>query len=155
MNAPDSFRNLDLWCEFHRENIHKTEDYIALRIKVNELLQNGHLREFLSEKGKGHLSKEISGNPTKATLVSPPRQDRVVNVISSGSEVSGVSHRTAKRSTRNTKQGLESTQPKRMLLGTDEISFTAKEQERILAPHHEVHQVSLLHLEVYIIYVHQ
>ena len=39
MRAPDSFRNLDLWCEFHRDHGHKTEDCIALKIKVNELLQ--------------------------------------------------------------------------------------------------------------------
>ncbi|KAL0742224.1 hypothetical protein Bca4012_083737 [Brassica carinata] len=143
MKAPDSFRNPDLWCEFHHDHGHRTEDCIVLQIKVNELLQKGHLREFLSKKAKGHLSKEISEKPTKATPASPPRHDRVIHVISGGSEVSGVSHAAAKRSTRNAKQGLESTQSMRLLLGTDEISFTAKEKERILVPHHDAVVISL------------
>lgn len=57
MKDPDSFWNPDFWCEFHRDHGHETEDCIALRIEVNELLQKRHLREFLSEKAKGHLSK--------------------------------------------------------------------------------------------------
>ncbi|XP_048611576.1 uncharacterized protein LOC125585903 [Brassica napus] len=143
MKAPDSFRNPELWCDFHRDHGQKTEDCIALRIEVNELLQKGHLQEFLSEKAKAHLSKEIAGKPKAAAPTSPPRQDRVIHVISGGSEVSGVSHAAAKKSTRNAKHGLETTQPKRLLLGTDKISFTAKEQEKILAPHHDALVISL------------
>ncbi|KAF3498441.1 hypothetical protein DY000_02052840 [Brassica cretica] len=33
MKAPDSFQNPGLWCEFHRDHCHKTEDCIALKIK--------------------------------------------------------------------------------------------------------------------------
>ena len=54
-----------------------------------------------------------------------------------------MSHAVAKKSTHNPKNGLETTQPKRLLLGTDEISFTAKEQEKILAPHHDAIVISL------------
>ena len=67
----------------------------------------------------------------------------MIHVISGGSEVSGVNHTAAKKSTRNTKHGLETIQPKRLLLGTDEISFIAKEQEKILAPHHDALVISL------------
>ena len=67
----------------------------------------------------------------------------MIHVISGGSGVSGVSHAAAKKITRNAKHGLETTRPKRLLLGTDEISFTAKEQERILAPHHDALVISL------------
>ncbi|KAF3578488.1 hypothetical protein DY000_02031456 [Brassica cretica] len=143
MKAPDSFRNPELWCRFHHDHGHKTEDCIPLKIEVNELLQKGHLREFLSEKAKAHLSKETTGKSKGAAPASPPRQDRVIHVISGGSEVSGVSHAAAKKSIRNTKNGLEMTQPKHLLLGTDEISFSAKEQEKILAPHHDALVISL------------
>ncbi|XP_013654241.2 uncharacterized protein LOC106359022 [Brassica napus] len=143
IKAPDSFRNPGLWCDFHRDHGHKTEDCVALKIEVNELLQKGHLREFLSEKAKAHLSKDASGKSKGDAPSSPPRQDRVIHVISGGYEVSGVSHAAAKKSTRNAKHGLETAQPKRLLLGTDEISFTAKEQEKMLAPHHDALVVSL------------
>ncbi|KAF3557224.1 hypothetical protein F2Q69_00013519 [Brassica cretica] len=44
MIAPNSFRNPELWYDFHHDHGHKTEDCIALKIEVNELLQEGHLR---------------------------------------------------------------------------------------------------------------
>ncbi|KAF3546064.1 hypothetical protein DY000_02006921 [Brassica cretica] len=58
MKAPNSFRNPGLWCDFHRNHNHKTEDCIALRIEVNEQLKKGHLRDLLFEKPKSHLYKE-------------------------------------------------------------------------------------------------
>ncbi|KAF3552957.1 hypothetical protein F2Q69_00013530 [Brassica cretica] len=56
----------------------KTEDCITLKIEVNELLQKGHLREFLSEKDKAHLSKETAEKSKGVAPASPPRQDRVI-----------------------------------------------------------------------------
>ncbi|XP_048626829.1 uncharacterized protein LOC125594815 [Brassica napus] len=143
MKAPDSFRNPGLCCDFHRDHGHKTEDCVALRIKVNELLQKGHLLEFLSEKAKNHLNKKVPAKSAGAIPDSPSRQDQVIHVITGGSEISGVSHAAAKKSTRNAKHGMETTKPKRLLLGTDEISFTGKEQEMILAPHHDALVISL------------
>ncbi|KAF2533008.1 hypothetical protein F2Q70_00030033 [Brassica cretica] len=35
MKAPDSLRNPGLWCDFHRDHGHKTEDCVALKIEVN------------------------------------------------------------------------------------------------------------------------
>ncbi|XP_013608033.1 PREDICTED: uncharacterized protein LOC106314750 [Brassica oleracea var. oleracea] len=143
MRAPDSFRNPDLWCEFHRDHGHKTEDCVALKIEVNKLLQKGYLREFLSEKAKNLLSKETPRKSAETKPASPPRQDRLIHVISGGSEISGISHAAAKKSTRNAKLGLETSKSNRLLLGSDEISFTAKEQEKVLAPHHDALVVSL------------
>ncbi|XP_013654425.2 uncharacterized protein LOC106359243 [Brassica napus] len=143
MKAPDSFRNPGLWCDFHCDHGHKTEDCVALRIEVNELLQKRQLWEFLSEKAKNHLNKEVPVKSAGAIPASPPRQDRVIHVISGSSEISGVSHAAAKKSTRNAKHSLETTKPKRLLLGTDKISFMAKEQEKILAPHHDALVISL------------
>ncbi|KAF2604484.1 hypothetical protein F2Q70_00025207 [Brassica cretica] len=142
MKAHDSFRNPGFWCDFHRNHGHKTEDCVALKIEVNELLRKGHLREFLSEKAKSDLS-ETTGKPTEAAPVSPPPQDRVIHVISGGSEISSISHAAAKKSTWNAKHDLEAAKPKRLLLGTDEITFTAKEQEKVLTPHHDALVISL------------
>ncbi|KAF3509748.1 hypothetical protein F2Q69_00005794 [Brassica cretica] len=143
MKAPDSFRNPCFWCDFHRDHGHKTEDCVALKIEVNELRKKGHLREFLSGKAKNHLSKETTGTPTEAAPVLPPRQDRVIHVISGGSEISGISHAAAKKITWNAKHGLEAAKLKRLLVGTNEISFTAKEQEKVLTPHHDAMVISL------------
>ncbi|KAF3585891.1 hypothetical protein F2Q69_00030630 [Brassica cretica] len=114
----------------------------TVRISV-PTLQKGYLREFLSEKAKNLLSKETPRKSDETKPASPPRQDQVIHVISGGSEISGISHAAAKKSTRNAKLGLETSKSKRLLLGTDEISFTAKEQEKVLAPHHDALVVSL------------
>ncbi|KAF2571502.1 hypothetical protein F2Q70_00002826 [Brassica cretica] len=143
MKAPDFFRNPGFWCDFPRDHDHKTEDCIALEIEVNELLRKGHLREFFSDKAKSHLSKETTCKPTEAAPVSPQRQDRVIHVILGGLEISGISHAAAKKSTWNAKHGLEAAKPKCLLLGIDEISFTAKEQDKVLTPHHDALVISL------------
>ncbi|XP_013608211.1 PREDICTED: uncharacterized protein LOC106314965 [Brassica oleracea var. oleracea] len=120
-----------------------TEDCVALKIEVNELLQKGYIREFLSEKAKNLLSKETPMKSAETKPASPPRQDRVIHVISGGLEISGISHAAAKKSTRNAKLGLETSKSKRLLLGSDEIGLMAKEQEKVLAPHHDALVVSL------------
>uniref|UniRef100_A0A0D2ZPY2 Retrotransposon gag domain-containing protein n=1 Tax=Brassica oleracea var. oleracea TaxID=109376 RepID=A0A0D2ZPY2_BRAOL len=84
-------------------------------------------------------SMEIQRSCTSLTTL----QDRVIHVISGGSEVGGLSHAAAKKSTRNAKHRMEMVQPKHLLLGTEEISFTAKEQEKILAPHNDALVISL------------
>ncbi|XP_048619858.1 uncharacterized protein LOC106392526 [Brassica napus] len=143
MKAPDSFQNPGFWCDFHRDQGQKPEDCVALKIEVNELLRKGHLREFHPDKSKSHLSKETTGKPTEGAPVSPPRQDRVIHVISGGLEISGISHPAAKKSNWNAKHGLEAAKQKSLLLGTDEISFTAKELEKVLTPHHDALFISL------------
>ncbi|KAF3587707.1 hypothetical protein F2Q69_00029502 [Brassica cretica] len=71
-------------------------------------------------------------------------EDRVIDVISGGSEISGITHTAAKKSTWNAKHGLEAAKPKRLPGGTDKISFTAKEQEKFLTRHHDTQVISLI-----------
>ncbi|KAF3543913.1 hypothetical protein DY000_02007211 [Brassica cretica] len=52
-------------------------------------------KEFLSEKAQGHLSKGTTGKPTEAAPASPPQQDRVIHVISGGSEICGSQAKTS------------------------------------------------------------
>ena len=52
MNALPEHRDAKLRCEFHGDHGHRTEDCIALKFEVTELLKQGHLQEFLTKKGK-------------------------------------------------------------------------------------------------------
>ncbi|XP_056843232.1 uncharacterized protein LOC130495754 [Raphanus sativus] len=117
MKAAEANRYPKRWCEFHSDHGHTTEDCIALKMEVVEFLKKGYLREFLSDKAKNLLNKEGSSLPTEAAPALPPQQDRVIHVISGGSEVSGISSATAKRRTRNARKGQEAEGPKRLLLG--------------------------------------
>ena len=40
------------YCEFYKDHSHHTIDCKALRAEVTELLKKGHLREFLTKKGR-------------------------------------------------------------------------------------------------------
>ncbi|XP_056848895.1 uncharacterized protein LOC130499026 [Raphanus sativus] len=124
MKAAEANRNPKRWCEFHSDHGHTTEDCIALKMEVAELLKN-------------FLNKESPSLPIEAAPALPPQQDRVIHVITGGSEVSGISSAAAKKSTRNARNGREAEGPKRLPLGTDEISFTARDQEKVLVPHHD------------------
>lgn len=66
----------------------------------------------------------------------------VTNVVYGGSQVSIITHADSKKSTQNARNGQKTGNTKRMLLGTGEISFTAKEQENILALHHDTLVIS-------------
>ncbi|KAG7547449.1 Aspartic peptidase domain superfamily [Arabidopsis suecica] len=104
MKAPDDKRDTSKWCEFHNDHGHRTEDCITLRMEVNELLKKGHLREYLSDRTRNRMDSQNDQQAvTKTAPISPPKHDRVINVISGGSEVSGITHSAAKRNTRAVK----------------------------------------------------
>ncbi len=98
MKAPPGARDTKKWCEFHTDHGHRTDECHALRLEVAELLKQGHLKDFLTERGKATRNK--TPNDTKDNQPIPPRHNKVINVISDGLEVSGVSYAAAKRSSR-------------------------------------------------------
>ncbi|XP_070053806.1 uncharacterized protein LOC107781419 [Nicotiana tabacum] len=82
MRSDSSTKKSDALCEFHQERGHKTEDCHALRLEVANLLQQGHLKELLSDKGRNTLARgrERLGPPK---LHSPAR---TINMIIAGSD---------------------------------------------------------------------
>ncbi|KAF2614699.1 hypothetical protein F2Q70_00011747 [Brassica cretica] len=66
-----------------------------LRYREDETWMTPLIQEFLSEKAQGHLSKGTTGKPTEAAPASPPQQDRVIHVISGGSEICGSQAKTS------------------------------------------------------------
>ncbi|KAL5752018.1 hypothetical protein ACOSQ2_022525 [Xanthoceras sorbifolium] len=52
LKSPPDQRDSSKWCEFHGDHGHKTEDCIGLRFEVIELLKRGHVKEYLTDKGK-------------------------------------------------------------------------------------------------------
>ena len=95
LRTPAEQRNSNKWCEFHGDHGHTVTECIALRLEVAELLKRGHLTEFLSDKGKKTLANRQGADPPE-----PPQTNKVINVISGGSEISGISYSAAKRQDR-------------------------------------------------------
>ncbi|PHT38249.1 putative leucine-rich repeat receptor-like protein kinase IMK3 [Capsicum baccatum] len=59
------------WCEFCGIHGHDTRDCYHLREPVTELLNGGHLKEFLNKRVKGNYGKGTKGNSTPAGSGAP------------------------------------------------------------------------------------
>ncbi|KAK4836985.1 hypothetical protein QYF36_001900 [Acer negundo] len=100
--------------------------------------------EFLTDKGKQTIARRDEKRP--AINDGPPdplRQDRVINYIAEGSEVSGVSYSMAKKHTRQVSNA--EIQPNREHpLSTDEtITFKSTDKSDLFSSHHDALIISL------------
>ena len=90
MKAPPGVRAKRKWCKLHQDHGHRTDECHALQLEVAELLKQGYLKDFLTEQGRATRDKSSNGSKEEIPPISP-RHDKVINVISSGSELSRVS----------------------------------------------------------------
>nr|XP_016513933.1 PREDICTED: uncharacterized protein LOC107830795 [Nicotiana tabacum] len=80
-------RKSDALYEFHQERGHKTEDCIALRQEAVNMLQQGHLKELLSNRGRTNFARERDQGPPK-----PPSPARTINMIIGGSDDASINN---------------------------------------------------------------
>ncbi|KAK0575202.1 hypothetical protein LWI29_035397 [Acer saccharum] len=145
MNALPEHRDPKLRCEFHGDHGHRTEDCIALKFEVAELLKQGHLREFLTDKGKQTYARRDDQRQTGSvdSPPEPPRQDRVINCISGGFEVSGVSYSAAKRHTRQVSNAEIQPNREHPSKVDETVTFRSTDKSDLFSPHHDALVISL------------
>ncbi|KAL5576532.1 hypothetical protein UlMin_018231 [Ulmus minor] len=141
INNPDPKRDITKYCKFHGNHGHSTPDCIALRFEIANLLKKGHLQDLLFDKGKNtHAQRETRRDEQPAK----PTPERIVNVITGGSEVSGITYSAAMRHARaaiNPETNLSPTPPS----GASNLvlSFIDNEDSTLISPHHDALVISL------------
>ncbi|XP_038716359.1 uncharacterized protein LOC120009735 [Tripterygium wilfordii] len=122
------------WCDLHQDIGHTTPDCRGLRYEEDYLLKKGNLRELLSERGRAIWEKRKVDNPE---ALPPPPITQTYCVISGGSEISGLSHTSA----RNHEKEAANPAPKMARsVGTftnQVMVFADDEATQLLYPHHD------------------
>ncbi|XP_019250882.1 PREDICTED: uncharacterized protein LOC109229784 [Nicotiana attenuata] len=89
MRSDPSTKKSDALCEFHQERGHKTEDCIALRQEVVNMLRQGHHKELLSDRGRTNFSRgrEQHQGPPK-----PPSPTCTIQMIIGGGDNASINN---------------------------------------------------------------
>nr|XP_016484802.1 PREDICTED: uncharacterized protein LOC107805309 [Nicotiana tabacum] len=89
MKLDPSTRRSNVLCEFHQERGYKTEDCIGLRQEVVRLLDQGYLKELLSDKGRSNFARgrDPSQGPPKS-----PSPTRTIQMIIGGGDDMIINH---------------------------------------------------------------
>ncbi|XP_060202258.1 uncharacterized protein LOC132630711 [Lycium barbarum] len=120
-------------CDYHGTHGHRTEDCRQLRDEVARLLKNGHLREFLSDRAKGHYK-----NKEAIKKAEPAKPQHVINMIIGGVEIS--------RGPMMKKMKVSISRQKRTRDYVPEgfVSFNDKDMEGIIQHHNDGLVISVL-----------
>ncbi|XP_019230802.1 PREDICTED: uncharacterized protein LOC109211691 [Nicotiana attenuata] len=89
IRSDPSTRKSNALCEFHQERGHKTEDCIALRQEVVNMLHQGHLKDLMSDCGRANFARgrERHQGPPK-----PPSPGRTIQMIIGGSDDASINN---------------------------------------------------------------
>ena len=141
-NNPDPKQDITKYCEFHKDHGHSTPDCISLRFEVADLLKRGHLQDLLLDKGKNTLAQREARRDEQPV---EPTPERVVNVITGGSEVSGITYSAARRHARAAVNPETSLSPTPQIGASNLVlSFIDNEDSTLINPHHDALVISLL-----------
>ncbi|XP_070049212.1 uncharacterized protein [Nicotiana tomentosiformis] len=126
-------RDPNLTSKYHGTHGHKTEDCRQLREEVAQLFNNGHLREFLSDRAKKHFRNRDANK-----RVEQEKPQHVINMIIGGADV------PQRPMIKRTKVSITRGKRIRYYVPEGTISFSDEDAEVIVQPHNDALVISLL-----------
>ncbi|KAK3022885.1 hypothetical protein RJ639_045975 [Escallonia herrerae] len=137
MRIPTDKRDTQLYCHFHKDHGHMTEECKVLQREIENLIAKGHLKQFVkaNERQGGRRGRSQRRHEE---LV--PKDPPVVNTISRGLSTGGTSRSTRKAYARqvNLTQG-----PAKRPRAPTTISFDDTDLEEVITPHDDALVISL------------
>ncbi|XP_070007666.1 uncharacterized protein [Nicotiana sylvestris] len=91
MKSDPSTQRLIVLCEFHQETGHKTEECISPRQEVVRMLNQGYLKELLSNRGRTNFAR---GRDQPQEPPKTPLPARTIRMIIGGDDDSVINHVT-------------------------------------------------------------
>ncbi|XP_059310964.1 uncharacterized protein LOC132062407 [Lycium ferocissimum] len=133
-----SRRNPNLFCDFHGTRGHRTADCRHLRDKVDQLLKNGHLKEFLDNRSRDGYGKS-KGSSRHSDLGKP---SHVINMIMEGTEIAGTPLMT-----KRTKFSITWEKKSQNIVPDEVILFTSEDADDVIIPHNDALVISVIILD--------
>ncbi|KAJ9544850.1 hypothetical protein OSB04_024557 [Centaurea solstitialis] len=129
---PSKDKDQTKWCEFHGDHGHTTDECISLKKEIAYLKSNGHLKGIISDEAKRPAS---------------PIHTKVVNCITGGSEVCGLTYSAAKRHAREGPAGFpvpeESKTAAERELDAAKLTFDQDDLSDVNQKHHDALVIQL------------
>ncbi|KAJ9566408.1 hypothetical protein OSB04_002374 [Centaurea solstitialis] len=129
---PSKDKDQTKWCEFHADHGHTTDECISLKKEIAYLKTNGHLKGIIGDEAKRPAS---------------PIHTKVVNCITGGSEVCGLTYSVAKRHAREGPEGYpipeDSKTAAEKELDTAKLTFDQDDLSGVNQKHHDALVIQL------------
>ncbi|KAK3009265.1 hypothetical protein RJ639_013830 [Escallonia herrerae] len=93
MRGPAERRDTQVYCHFHKDHGHTTEECKVLQQEIENLIAKGHLKQFVKN---NHRQQSGGRNNPRRADEAPPKEPHVINTISGGPSAGGPSSSSRK-----------------------------------------------------------
>ena len=107
MRSDPAKRDNTIYCEFHRDYGHRTDDCIKLRKEIEYLIRRGYLRRFIAPEGQAQNQAQAQQPPPPPRQATTQHQQPLgeIHVISGGFARGGESSSARKAHLRSIRSG--------------------------------------------------
>ncbi|XP_038701797.1 uncharacterized protein LOC119998516 [Tripterygium wilfordii] len=145
MSGDPSTRNQSKWCSYHRDKCHRTEDCREFKRHLEELVQQGHLKEFID---KEKTAAEKKAEPQSKEWGEPSHY--VVNFIDAmvpdaqlGNAIRRTEYRRVQHQQEVMRMDLNPSLGTKRPMEATAITFTKEDATGVIFPHNDALVISL------------
>ncbi|KAK3035414.1 hypothetical protein RJ639_032942 [Escallonia herrerae] len=141
MRGPAERRDTQVYCHFHKDHGHTTEECKVLQREIENLIAKGHLKQFV----KSNHRQQFGGRNNPRRADEAPPKEHVINTISGGPSAGGPSSSSRKAYARqvNLAQG-----PAKRTKASISLEFNDADLDGVSLPHDDA-LVITLHIDAF------